>query len=156
MTKFFKVCLAVLVMAVPFLGVAQDSATIDEPSVTAEAQICTAIEERMPVGTAATFTADVERLYLWCRITGAVDTTVVSHLWLYEGKEMATVELPVRSTSWRTWSSKTILPEWIGQWEVRVLDAEGEVLRSTSFTIDVAPEVETAAPADTGQSSDSL
>ncbi|MFH1374217.1 MAG: DUF2914 domain-containing protein [bacterium] len=156
MNNIFKVSLTVLVTAVPVLSLAQDSATIDEPSVTAEAQICTAVEERIPVGTAATYTADVERLYLWCRVTGAVDTTVVSHLWLYEGKEMATVELPVRSASWRTWSSKTILPEWTGQWEVRVLDTDGEVLSSTSFTIDIAPEVETAAPADTGQSSDSL
>ncbi len=156
MTKFFKVYLAVLVMAVPFLGVAQDTATIDEPVMTVEAQVCTAIEERIPSGTATAFGADVDKLFLWCRITGAVDTTVVSHLWLYEGKEMATVELPVRSTSWRTWSSKTILPEWTGQWEVRVLDTDGEVLSSTLFTIGSIPEVETAAPVDTGQSSDSL
>ncbi|MCX5752763.1 MAG: DUF2914 domain-containing protein, partial [Candidatus Krumholzibacteria bacterium] len=39
------------------------------------------------------------------------------------------------SASWRTWSSKKILPEWQGTWRVDVLAPDGEVLKSGSFAV---------------------
>jgi hypothetical protein len=60
----------------------------------------------------------------------------VTHVWYYENEEMARVELPVRSPNWRTWSSKSILPAWSGQWKVDILDPNDEVLVSESFTIE--------------------
>ena len=49
---------------------------------------------------------------------------------------MARVELNVGSGYWRTWSSKAILPEQTGPWEVKVLDAEGTVLAAAGFVIE--------------------
>ncbi len=89
----------------------------------------------MPVGPADSFPADVGRVYLWCRVLGATDSTSVTHVWLYQGKHMAAVELPVKSANWRTWSYKTILPQWSGAWEARILDSAGEVLKVLPFTI---------------------
>jgi hypothetical protein len=63
---------------------------------------------------------------------------MVKHCWFYKGEEMAVVELPVRSDAWRTWSYKTILPEWTGDWEVKVMDAGDNVLTSTPFKIAAA------------------
>jgi hypothetical protein len=113
------------------------------PALTAEAEICTGIDERMPTGTAESFPADVGKVYLWCKIQGATDSTMVRHVWYRNGEEMATVELPVKSPAWRTWSSKNLLPEWTGAWEVKILDADGNELASVPFQIVAAqPETE--------------
>jgi hypothetical protein len=100
-----------------------------------EAQLCSGVEERMPTGMASSFPSTVDKVYLWCKVTGCPDTCTISHVWYHKGEEMASVELPVRSSSWRTWSSKSILPEWAGEWTVKVMDAGGGELKSLSFTI---------------------
>jgi len=134
---FRKLILTVMLVAVCAATVAaQDEAT--KPDLTAEITIATSIAERMPVGEADTFSADVEQLWGWTRILGATDTIVVRHVWLRDGEEMASVELPVRSKSWRTWSSKKILPEWTGAWEMRVTTADGTVIGSKKFTVSAA------------------
>jgi hypothetical protein len=43
--------------------------------------------------------------------------------------------LPVRSSNWRTWSSKTVLPQWVGQWQVEVLDRDGTLLKTIAFSL---------------------
>jgi hypothetical protein len=107
-----------------------------EPMVlTVEADLCTGIEDHMPVGVSDTFPADVEKVYLWSRIKGATDTTMIRHIWLHNGNQMALVELPVKSPDWRTYSYKTIEPEWTGEWEVKIFGADNKVLFARSFTI---------------------
>ncbi|MEW5795214.1 MAG: DUF2914 domain-containing protein [Candidatus Zixiibacteriota bacterium] len=108
------------------------------PSLSAEAEVCTAVVDRMPSGGGTIFGADVGTLCCWSRITGAVGETTIVHIWSYNGKEMAVVELPVRSSSWRTHSRKNILPEWTGNWEVKVVDADGNTLKSVAFTVGTA------------------
>ncbi|MFQ5453559.1 MAG: DUF2914 domain-containing protein [Candidatus Zixiibacteriota bacterium] len=111
-----------------------------------ESSLCTNVEERMPIGIANSFSSDVERVYLWTKVTGAVDSTFIKHVWIFNGVEMAAVELPVRGSSWRTWSYKTILPIWIGDWEVKILDASGNILKSVSFTINKSKELPAEKP----------
>jgi|GEM_PF-470553 len=117
--------------------------------LTIETQLCAGIEERMPVGAAESFTPDVENVYLWCKVTGATDSTSIKVAWSHGDMEMATVELPVKSAFWRTWSSKRILPEWTGDWTVRVLDAAGNGLKELTFTIAPASEPETPTETET-------
>jgi hypothetical protein len=135
--------LVVVTLSIAFVGNVYGQETMPKAasSVTVEAQLCTDVQERMPVGAAESFSADVGKVCLWCKVMGATDTTFIKHVWSHQGKEMATVELPVRSSSWRTWSCKTILPEWTGEWEVKALGAKGEVLKALTFTIG-APKVE--------------
>jgi hypothetical protein len=92
-------------------------------------------EELALTGEAKTFPAGTERIYCRTLITGAEEPTTVTHVWYREGKTMARVELAVGSSRWRTKSSKRLLPEWTGEWEVRVLDAAGTVLGSATFTV---------------------
>jgi len=129
--------------AAPEKKVAVRPRTSDTASavITVEAEICTAIEERQPTGTAVSFPADIGKVYLWSKVLGAQDSTTVNHVWYYKDEQMATVELPVKSSSWRTWSSKSILPHWIGSWEVKILDTDGTELKSIPFQI-VAPNPE--------------
>ncbi|MEJ2055359.1 MAG: DUF2914 domain-containing protein [Calditrichaceae bacterium] len=103
--------------------------TVDEQT------ICTAVEDRMPVGADSSFSSDVGQLYCFTKISGAEDTTTISHVWYFNGEEKAKVELNVKSKNWRTWSSKRIDPSWIGEWRVEVVSAAGDVLSTKAFTI---------------------
>jgi hypothetical protein len=106
-----------------------------ESALTAETAIGTGVQEREIVGKASTFPADVGKVYFWTNVMGAEEPTVVNHVWYYKGKEMASIELSVRDKSWRTWSYKTILPEWTGEWTVVVTDDMGREVAKSSFTV---------------------
>ena len=97
---------------------------------------CTGIEDREPVGTGKEFSGTVGRIYCFSKITGAVGSTSVIHVWYYNDEEKARVTLPVQSRSWRTWSSKRILKTWTGKWRVEVLEPEGKLLRSSEFLVE--------------------
>lgn len=105
------------------------------PSLTAEAQVCTGIQERMPTGMAETFAPEVGQVYLWCKISGNSGEATIKHVWYHNGKEVATVELAVKSSGWRTWSAKKILPEMIGDWSVKIVDAQGNTIKEVAFKI---------------------
>lgn len=101
----------------------------------ARGMVAQGVEDREPVGTAEVFPPDVERVYCFVEIEGAKGETHITHVWYWGGQEMASVELPVRSNRWRTWSSKRIIEDWTGGWRVEVLDSTGAVLQSLPFEI---------------------
>ncbi|MBC8423447.1 DUF2914 domain-containing protein [bacterium] len=92
-------------------------------------------ENRLPQAAGEVFPGDTERLWCYTRVRGAATPIEVVHAWYHEGETRARVVLPVRSADWRTWSSKRLLPAWTGRWEVKVLDPDGLVLASRTFTI---------------------
>jgi hypothetical protein len=100
-----------------------------------EAKLCTGVQDRLPVGEATTFPATVDQVYLWTKIIGASGEITVKHVWVHNGKEMTTVDLPVKTAAYRTWSAKKILPHWTGQWEVRVVGPDGTTLATVPFTV---------------------
>jgi hypothetical protein len=122
-----------LSLLLPMAAFAQEGGM--PPEVTVDARTCSGITDRMPVGAADSFAPDVEKVFLWCQITGAPAPTVVKHVWYYGMEEMASVELSVDASPWRTWSSKTIMPAWTGKWTVKILDAAGNELATVPFTI---------------------
>ena len=101
-----------------------------------EAVVTTKISDRMPVDKVEVYPAQTGKLYCFTRIEGAADETKVEHVWLYQGREMARIGLPVRSNSWRTYSSKNIMPEWKGEWQVQILDASGTEIASVPFKVE--------------------
>lgn len=125
--------LAGLVIACAPVALAQDAEEAESP--VARAVVCTDVVEREPVGEAASFDAEVGRLVCFTEIRGMEGTTI-THAWIHDGKTRARVDLPVRSNRWRTWSTKTIAPGWTGQWQVKVLDADGIVLSSQEFVVE--------------------
>jgi len=98
-------------------------------------EICTSIEERVPVGVDTTFSGDVERLYCFTKIVSNKDEGSIFHVWLYNDRVMARVELSTKAKVWRTWSSKRILPSWTGKWRVDVESPDGTLLGSKEFEI---------------------
>ncbi len=113
--------------------------------LTVDAVLTTGIEDRMPVDTVSSVSADVGEVYCWTRFTGASDSLDATFQWLHGEEEKGRVNLPVNSSNWRTWSSKKIRPDWTGDWEVRILSLDGQILRSISFVVEPA----TASPPDT-------
>lgn len=111
---------------------AQETGT-QEMGVEAELVVARQVEDRAPMGEAASFPADVGQVTAWSRITGAEGTTV-EHVWRH-GENEWVVPLEIGGSPWRTWSTKTIPPEWTGEWTVEVRDARGNVVASTTFTV---------------------
>ncbi len=113
----------------------QDQAMSPE-DLEVEAVLCSGIEARMPVGETDAFPAEVGKVYLWTNVIGMTEgETTIHHVWLKEGEEMADVELPVKGSPWRTYSYKTIPPEWAGDWEVKIVAPDGNVIKSIPFTV---------------------
>ncbi len=100
-----------------------------------DAVMTTAVENRTPVDNVEVFPSADGQLYCFTRVVGALEPTEVIHLW-YRGDElMVRTVLPVRSSSWRTWSTKKFLPEWQGQWRVEIRDAADALLQTLTFDL---------------------
>jgi len=94
------------------------------------------IKDRQPVDSAIVFPDSVGRVYCWTLIQGAKEPTVIKHIWSYRTKKMAEISLKVDSPQYRTWSYKTILPQWKGDWRVWIVDSQGNLLGTASFEIE--------------------
>jgi hypothetical protein len=98
-----------------------------------EAQIAAQIVDREPQEAGTVFAADVGQVYCWSRFTGAEGTTI-QHVWIHDGVEYP-VSLAIGGSPWRTWSSKSIPPEWAGDWRVEIRDSSGNMMETLSFTV---------------------
>ncbi len=127
----------------PVEPVEEKAETVQEKEselVIAEAQVGTGVEDRVIVGEATSFSSSVERVYCLSFVKGADTVTTINHVWYYKDKKMVNVSLDVKSPAFRTWSYKTILPEWIGTWRVEIVDDAGEVLKIIGFEINESEE----------------
>jgi hypothetical protein len=121
------------------LASAQNTNNIDESEVTvAKMVFCTEIIGREPLSEESSFSNDLPKIYCFTKIEGAQFDMQIKHRWIYRDSIMAEVALPVRSSSWRTYSSKNMQKNWLGTWKVSVVDDSGKVLRQESFTYEKA------------------
>lgn len=102
----------------------------------ASIQFGTDVQNREVIGADSVFANTVGKIYCFTHVTGAEDTTTVTHIWYHDNAETAQVDLTIRSADWRTWSSKNILESWTGKWSVDVLGPNGEILETKQFTIE--------------------
>lgn len=106
------------------------------PSITVEeAVMAPRVENLTPVGPDVSFDSSVGKLYCFTRIISGQPPTVIKHLWFQGDRMVMEVTLPVKSASWRTYSTKTILPSATGSWKVDVTSDDGTVLKTLNFTI---------------------
>lgn len=101
------------------------------------AQFTSNVENREPVDEVSEFQAGDETLYFFTEIKNGAGQTI-THRWTRDGEVVAEVPLEVGSDSWRTWSSKELMPDWEGDWTVEVVDASGNTIAEESITIDAA------------------
>jgi hypothetical protein len=104
-------------------------------------QFYTAVEDRQPSGVGTVFPEDLDKLYCFTKIGGAEGTTYIYHVWYFGDKEIARVKLPVKSKSWRTWSSKN-LHMGLGYGYVKIVSESGDILGRAEFKIQAAEKAE--------------
>jgi len=119
----------VLLVGATGLGVAQESGIRIMRDV-----LATGIENRQPVEANGGITADVGQLFYFTDVQGGPGT--IQHVWIWQGRTMATVSLEIKSARFRTWSSKRIQPEWTGKWRVEARSSDGAVLSFKEFEIE--------------------
>lgn len=95
--------------------------------------ICLKISSLKCLGSNTQFPSDVRKLYCLTRIVGALNPISVTHAWYFGARERSRVSLVVKSVNWRTYSSKTIHPQEIGDWSVEVLGPQGDPLGLYKF-----------------------
>jgi outer membrane protein OmpA-like peptidoglycan-associated protein/tetratricopeptide (TPR) repeat protein len=103
----------------------------------AEAAICKSVKDRVPIEPGVSFSSSVKRLYFFTKVTSS-DTKegTITHIWYYKDKKMAEIPLSYKGPHWRTYSSKWIVASWTGAWRVEVVTEHGQVIKSTSFTVE--------------------
>ena len=89
-----------------------------------------------PVDDSTIFTSDVGTLYFFSKIKVEVESATIFHTWYYKNEKVAQIELNVKKAlGFRTYSNKKVLDHQKGEWKVEVFDADGNVLKSVSFTV---------------------
>ena len=92
------------------------------------------IVNKEPVGVSDTF-YNPDKLYCFTEVKTDKYPTKIVHIWLYNDNIIAEVPLDVKSSTWRTYSSKTIYRNWKGNWKVEVYSEEGKLIDAKSFKI---------------------
>jgi hypothetical protein len=100
-----------------------------------EAVVCQDVVDRAPVGAGEVFAKEIPRVYCFTHVVGAEPGTQLVHNWYYQGNLKATVNLTVGSSDYRTWSYKTMMPQWTGEWKVEILTAGGTPLENIIFVL---------------------
>lgn len=100
-----------------------------------KAVVCKAVDKRVPLGIGNVFASDAGKIYCFTKIVGAERDTIVSHKWYLNGELKSSVDLPVKSSSWRTWSFKRIGSADVGDGMVEVVSEDGEILTTIIFFI---------------------
>ena len=126
--------LRTLTLAILLSGLVTAGLVAQQQMVDAQIVIALSVADREPVGAGEEFPSDVGQLAAWTRVAGAANTTI-EHVWRQQGNENVIPLSIGQGPQWRTWSRKTILSDWTGQWTFEVRDADGNVIATTTFTV---------------------
>jgi len=120
-----------LLLGTPVASSADETAAVNPGSV-ARAIFTSRIDDREPVDDLATIPNAQQQVYFFSELRN-LEGQIVTHRWEYQGQVMAEVKFKVGGPRWRVYSSKNLLPEWVGQWTVLVLDESGLPLKASIF-----------------------
>jgi hypothetical protein len=126
----FSLLLVATVLFLPWSVLAQEGAL-----VVTDIAVTTRIVRGNPVDSVRRISSSaVKDLYCYTKIAATDDAErQIVHVWYHDDEVVARCVLPVRGTSWRTYSKKTIAGGMAGNWRVEVLDTEGNLLKTIKF-----------------------
>lgn len=127
--KVILVSIGIFIMLMFFNSPAQADTDVMRIAIAKE------IKNLEPVNTGNVFSRNVNKLYCFTEIKTDDYPTKIVHIWLYNENIIAEIPLEVNSYTWRTYSSKQILPKWVGNWKVEVYSNEGKLIDSIQFSI---------------------
>lgn len=148
-TRHARWIAAFALLAAPTLAgqaAATEEATLTEPAAeaameettmgaghVARAAFTTMVADREPQDDVTQLTNETSRIIFFTDLRGLNGRTV-SHVWEKDGMEMARVPFVVGGERWRVYSTKNLEPSWTGEWTVKILDEDGNVLQTRGFT----------------------
>lgn len=97
------------------------------------------IQNHEPTDNITSLNNNRNKIYFFSELTGLSGQTV-THRWQYQGKTMAEIKFNVGGPRWRVWSSKTLLPQWTGEWHVSIIDGSGNEVGEGTFTYTATSE----------------
>jgi hypothetical protein len=122
----------VLFSLLPFQVLAQEGSL-----AVAEMSITTRIVRGNPVDSVQRISSSsIHALYCFTKVTASDDAErQIVHEWYRNDEMVSRFVLPVQGTSWRTYSKKLVTRDMAGDWRVEVLDSDGNLLKTTKFTL---------------------
>jgi len=96
--------------------------------------IAGAIEDRKPVGIAASFPASQEKIYCYLELTSVTKDQRITYAWSYGGATDKVTQQIKKAERWRTWNYRVPAGKK-GDWKVDILDESGNVLKSAVFKV---------------------
>jgi len=103
------------------------------------------IDEREPTENLENLTNENGQVKFFTELRDMSGQTAI-HRWEYDGKVVAEIEFNVKGPRWRVWSSKSLIPQWTGDWKVSVVNGAGEVISEKNLSYDVATAAPETAP----------
>ena len=140
--RVLTVSLAIVFFTLPVVSSAQEAMQLDVDI----AVICEDVANLEPIGAGENFPISVGELNCFTRVIGAHEPTTVTHVWYFGMTERGRVELVIKGSRWRTYSSKKIQAHEVGSWRVEVIDTEGTVLKVIQFITTSGQEAAEEAP----------
>jgi hypothetical protein len=125
----------IILVLLTIFSINQTYAVEDVISEVVDIKLAKKVLNKEPVEVSDTFPNTIKKVYCWTKIRAFKIPTYVVHEWYYKDKKMASVKLDIKYPLFRTWSSKRIIPSWIGNWRVIVKDEEGNIIAVKSFSI---------------------
>ena len=151
-TRSVGIVLALTFAVLPVFAQAESPA-VGQPSASVQEDATVAVPKpvSVPMGrvTRASFTSEIVarepqdsitslsnenvQILFFTELHGTQGQTIF-HVWEREGTEMARVAFEVGGPRWRVYSTKNLVPSWLGQWIVRVEDGNGRELDRAGFS----------------------
>jgi len=113
---------------------ADDQASSDASSSVVRAVFTSQVVDREPVdqlGSVAHGPEGTDEVFFFTELRG-LQGHQVTHRWEYEGEIMAEITFPIDGPRWRVYSSKKLMPQWTGEWTVKVIDQNGTELGAST------------------------
>lgn len=101
--------------------------------------VAAGIVEKKPVLVGDVFLNNIKKLHFFTKVkttdwSGALERYII-HNWYYKNEKVSSIKLRIGAPIWRTFSTKSINPDSIGEWKVEAQDENGNILASQTFTI---------------------
>ena len=112
------------------------NASASSPSITiSRMEISAGVMDRKPLDIGTTYPASQEKVYCYLEFKDVKKETTVNVVWMLGQNEIDKIPLTIKPyPKFRTWTSKTI-NGMRGEWKVDVLDDNGNLLKSATFTV---------------------